>query len=196
MAERRAKQTGNPLVLEDPMLEMPGADEFCTRVPRMAGEEVFGSMKRKADLPLGAEEESHRPDKVNFSHPRSSGRPLRARTAQMPIILEDDTHGEYEVQEDHQPTPEVVSTLASPQNSGGIRHVNAVEETKVNVKEWHISRLPKTSAKCCWAQRAVTKKKCTERIVRGANSTVAPTYTGVWTNIRRNISERTEFFFC
>jgi hypothetical protein len=72
MAERRAKQTGNPLVLEDPMLDMPGAEEFCTLVPRMVGEEVFGSTKRKADLPLGAKEESHQPDKVNFSHPRGS----------------------------------------------------------------------------------------------------------------------------
>jgi hypothetical protein len=51
-------------------------------------------------------------------------------------------------------------------HEGGTRHVNVVEETKVNVKEWHISRLSKTSAKCCWAQRAVTKKKCIEKIVR------------------------------
>jgi hypothetical protein len=79
MAERRAKQTCNPLVLEDPMLDMPGADEFCTREPRMAREEVFGSSKRKADLPLGAEEEFHWPDKVNFSHPRASGRGVRVR---------------------------------------------------------------------------------------------------------------------
>jgi hypothetical protein len=63
MAKRRAKQTGNPLVLEDPMLDMPEAEEFCTRVSCMAGEEVFGSTKRKADLLLGAEKESHRPTK-------------------------------------------------------------------------------------------------------------------------------------
>jgi hypothetical protein len=30
MAERRAKQTSNPLVLEDPMLDMPRAEVFCT----------------------------------------------------------------------------------------------------------------------------------------------------------------------
>ena len=196
MAERRAKITGNPMVLEDPMLEMPGADEFCTRQPRMAGEEVFGSIKRKADLPLGAEEESHRPDKVNFSHPRGSGRAVRTRTVQMPIIVEDDIEDDPEVREEHPPASEDVNSPTSLAKEGGIRHVNAVQETKVNVKEWHISRLPKTSAKCCWAQRAVTKKKCTERIVRGTNMTAAPTYTGVWTNIRRNIAERTEFFFC
>jgi hypothetical protein len=65
----------------------------------------------------------------------------------MPIILED-IEDDADVQEIHpQPEPESIST--SQPNEGGIRHVSAVEETKVNVKEWHISRLPKTSAKCC-----------------------------------------------
>jgi hypothetical protein len=117
MAERRAKQTGNHLVLEDPMLDMPGADEFCTCEPRMAGEEVFGSSDRKADLPLGVEKESHRPDKVNFSHPRGSGRAVRARPVQMPIILED-TEDDTIVQDiHHEPEPE--SIPASPPNEGG-----------------------------------------------------------------------------
>ena len=57
------------------MMDMPGVEEFCTRVPCMAGEKVFGSMKRKPDLPLGAEEELHRPNKDNdFSHPRGFGK--------------------------------------------------------------------------------------------------------------------------
>lgn len=194
-AERRAKQTVNPILLEDAMLEMPGAHEFCIRLPHMAGEEVFGSVKRKADLPIGAEEESHRPDKVKYSRPKGSGRVVRARTMPMPVIVEDDTKDETEVVE-IQPTAAISQdTPSSPINEKGVRHVNVVEETKVNVKEWHISRLLKSSAKCCWAERAVTKKKCTEKIVRGANSTTAPTYTGVWTNVRKNTSERIQFFF-
>jgi hypothetical protein len=117
MAERREKQTGNPLVFENPILDMPGAEEFCTRVPRMAGEEVFGSSKRKADLPLGTEEESHRPNKVNFSHPRGSGRAMRARPVQMPIILED-IEDDTIVQDIHH-EPEPRSIPASPSNEGG-----------------------------------------------------------------------------
>ena len=31
---------------------------------------MFGSMKRKLDLPPGSEHDSHRPNKVNFSRPR------------------------------------------------------------------------------------------------------------------------------
>ena len=42
MAERRAQKTGDPKVLQEPMLDMPGADEFCTQDPHMVGEEVFG----------------------------------------------------------------------------------------------------------------------------------------------------------
>jgi hypothetical protein len=33
------------------------------------GKKVFGSQKRKADVPPGSEHESHQPDKVNFFHP-------------------------------------------------------------------------------------------------------------------------------
>jgi hypothetical protein len=38
------------------------AEEFCTWEPHFEGEEVFDSQKCKADIPLGSEHESHRPD--------------------------------------------------------------------------------------------------------------------------------------
>jgi hypothetical protein len=49
------------------MAKMPGAEEFCTREPHFEGEEVFGSQKRKVDIPLGSEYKSHRLNRVNFS---------------------------------------------------------------------------------------------------------------------------------
>ena len=39
-------------------LLMPRAVEFCTQEPLFEGEEVFGSQKRKACIPLGFEHES------------------------------------------------------------------------------------------------------------------------------------------
>jgi hypothetical protein len=42
----QGEANSNPLVLADPVLDMPGAHEFCTRVPCMAGEEVYESLKR------------------------------------------------------------------------------------------------------------------------------------------------------
>jgi hypothetical protein len=49
------------------MAKLPGAELLCTREPHLVGEEVFDFQKRKVDIPLGFEGESHRPDKVNFS---------------------------------------------------------------------------------------------------------------------------------
>ena len=47
MAGRRAQKTSDPKVLKDPMLDMLGADEFCSRDLHMAGEEVFGAWLHK-----------------------------------------------------------------------------------------------------------------------------------------------------
>jgi hypothetical protein len=72
--QRIAERTGDPKVLNVAIAKLPGAEFFYTRVPHMAGEEVFGSQKRKADVLLGFEGESYRPDKVNFSRPRIATR--------------------------------------------------------------------------------------------------------------------------
>ncbi len=189
-AHRRARVSGDPRVLKEAMLDMPGADEFCTRDPHLEGEEVFGSAKRKLDLPHGAEGESHRPDTVNFSHPRASKRVTRAQFTSLPIIPEEKESCTVEVGA----SPE--EDVASPRLEGGVRHVTIVQESKVDERTWHIARLPKTSAKACWAQRAVTKKKCEAKIIRNSKSTPAPTYTGEWRSVRMNRVETMQFFFC
>ena len=169
-AQRRAHRTGDPTSLNAAVLNMPGAEDFCTRDAHLEGAEVFGSRKRKPDLPLGAEEETHRPDTVNFSRPRVGRRVTRARAQNLSTI-----HEEVQVE---------VERPAQPPASTGIDigRVTAVEETRVNEKLWHIARLNKVSAKACWAQMAVTRKKCTSRIVQNGKSTPAPTYTGLWTH--------------
>jgi hypothetical protein len=84
------------------MAKLPGAELFCTRTPHMPGEEVFGSQKRKADVPLGFEGESYRPDKVNFSRPRIATRSSRANHAScsLPDVVEEVSP---ELQEDQAP---------------------------------------------------------------------------------------------
>ena len=189
-AQRTAERTGDPKVLNVAMATLPGAELFCTRAPHMAGEEVFGSQKRKADVPLGFEGESHRPDKVNFSRPRMATRSSRAKHASctLPDVIEELSP---ELQDDQAlknqgTTSDVVR--------GG--HVTAVHETACKETEWHIARLPKTSAKACFAQQAITKKKCEAKIVQGGKPTAAPTYTGVMQNSHKKRPETMEFFFC
>ena len=163
---------------------MPGADEFCTRDPHLEGEEVFGSQKRKLDTTIGADDKTHRPDTFNFSRPRAAKRITRARVSPLPAIVEERD-------------PDVVEVVPSPPSATGVRHVTAVEETKVDERLWHIARLPKTSSKACWAQQAVTKKKkCVQKIVKNGKSTPAPTYTGTYISYKLNRVETMPFFFC
>jgi hypothetical protein len=52
--------------------------------------------------------------------------------------------------------------------------MTAIHETACKKMEWHIARLPKTSTKACFAQQAITKKKCKAKIVQGNKVTVVP----------------------
>jgi hypothetical protein len=189
-AQRTAERTGDPKVLNLAMAKLPGAELFCTRAPHMAGEEVFGSQKQKADVPLGFESESHQPDKVNFSRPRIATRSSRANhaTCSLPDVVEEVS---LKLQEDQ--APNNLGTMGDVERPG---HVTAVHETACMETEWHIARLPKTSAKACFAQQAITKKKCEAKIVQGKKPTAAPTYTSVMQNSHKKRPEVMEFFFC
>ena len=162
---------------------MPGADDFCTRDPHHEGAEVFGSEKRKLDTPIGVDDETRRPDTIIFSRPHPLKRVTRAHAATLPFIPEE-----------VEPCMERIQLL--PLVGTDICRITAVLESTVNEKTWHIARVPKTSAKACWAQMAVTKKKCTIRIVLHRKSTSAPTYSGAWCNVRLNREEQMQFFFC
>jgi hypothetical protein len=61
------------------MAKMSEVEKFSTPEPHLESEEVFVSQKRKADIPLGFEHESHRHDRVNFSRPRVNTMSTRAR---------------------------------------------------------------------------------------------------------------------
>ena len=91
VAQRAAHRTGNPRVQAEAISNIRGVQDFVSREPHLEGEEVFGSQKRKADMPLGCEHNSHRLDKVNFSRPRVRTRSSVApTTSTAPIAIEDD----------------------------------------------------------------------------------------------------------
>jgi hypothetical protein len=145
-AQRTVERTGDPKVLNVAMAKLPGAELFCTRTPHMAGEEVFGSQKRKVDVPLGFEGESHRPDMVNFSRPRIATRSSRANhaTCSLPDVVEEVSP---EVQEDQ--APDNLGTMGDVERPG---HVTAVHETACKETEWQIARLPYPAGVCAHHQ--------------------------------------------
>jgi hypothetical protein len=136
--QRTAERTGDPKVLNVAMAKLPGAELFCIHAPHMAGEEVFGSQKRKADVPLGFEGESHRPDKINFSRPRIATTSSRANHAScsLPDVVEEVSP---ELQEDQ--APNNLGTVGDVERPG---HVTAVHETVCKETEWHIARCGST----------------------------------------------------
>ena len=121
------------------MAKMHGAKEFCTWEPLFEGEEVFGSQKHKADIPLGSEHQSHKPNQVNFSHSQVNTRSTRTRgiSCDLNNIPEELPPDLYE-----HPTP-IDNCRAT--------HVIIIQETTYKETEQHIARLPKTSAKACFA---------------------------------------------
>jgi hypothetical protein len=101
---------------------------------------VFGSQKCKADIYLGSEHESHRPDRVNFSCPRIKTRSTAAAGASYSLS---DIPEEPSTNLQEHPIPNVYNRTT---------HVTAIHKTTCKETEWHISRLLKTSAKACFAQ--------------------------------------------
>ena len=194
VAQRSAHGTGNPKVLADAISNIRGVQDFVTREPHLEGEEVFGSQKRKADMPLGYKHNSHRLDKVNFSRPR-----VRTRSS----VASTSTPAAAAIEEGipFRPGMDDMETLPSeeheerPQNHHPM-HVTGIYETDCDEREWHMSRLPKSSAKACFAQQAITKKKCIARIVRNNVPIAAPTYTGLMVNYKKNRNDVMQFFFC
>lgn len=181
----------DPVKINNAMKKFPGAGEWCNRVPNFVGEEVFGSTKRKLDLPPGSEFDSHRPDKINFSHPRVETRSAKAQRTREVI-----EQGEKEALEiaDADVEEDDTRNVTLP---NGVIHVTAVKETDCDVTLWHISRVKKTrSGAACWAMQAVSKIQCKAKIVREKKDTACPTYRGVYNNYHINRKVRQDFHFC
>ena len=194
VAQRSAHCTGNPKVLADAILNIRGVQDFVTREPHLEGEEVFGSQERKADMPLGCKHDSHRPNKVNFSHPRVRTRSSVASTSTPAVAAIEEGIPFHPGMDDMETMPSE-EHQERPQNHHSM-HVTRIQETDCDEQEWHMLRLPKSSAKACFAQQAVTKKKCTARIVQNNVPIAAPTYIGLMVNYKKNRNDVMQFFFC
>ena len=67
---RVARPSGCLKKIAEVLNSLPEAQGMGSRVPHLEGEEIFGSTKRRLDVPIGDAEDSHRTNKVNFSQPR------------------------------------------------------------------------------------------------------------------------------
>jgi hypothetical protein len=142
-----------------------------TRIPHLEGEEIFGSTKRKLDLPPGNDGDSHRPDKVNFSQPRVQTRSKTAHT-------------------------EFAGTSVAGADKDELPHVTTALEFDCDMSQWHIVRISHKSSCKCHAQQRGTDVKCTARIAKDSKGTTAPTYRGKKTQYGGSKVIVTDFWFC
>ena len=67
---RAGRRSGCLKKIAEALNTLPEAHNMGSRVPHLEREEIFGSTKRRLDVPIGNAEDLHRLDKVNFSQPR------------------------------------------------------------------------------------------------------------------------------
>ena len=127
-----------------------GAKYLHTKDCALEGSELFGSTKRKFDLPPGADCDPHQPDKLIYSIPCPNTRVKRA------CIEKYLNFAEY-----------------------GVVHTTSVLDLDCPSSHWHIARLPFNSAKRCWAMQTNTRSLCNAKIRTYKHGTPAPTYKGL-----------------
>lgn len=164
---RHAQRSGDPKLIAEAVNSYPGAEDLLTKKGGLEGAEIFGSTKRKLDLPPGSSHDSHRYDTVNYSIPRDGTRSTRAR---------------------------IEEALSQPDS--GVEHTTSVQETDCDPSKWHIARLSGKSNRKCQAMQAHTNEKCDTRVRRGTHGTPAPTYVGLKKEFRTDRHISTDFWFC
>jgi hypothetical protein len=80
---RVAKHSGDPKKLVEALSQLLGVVVATTWILHLEGKEIFGSTKRKLDLPLGDDGDFHRFNKVNFPQPQVQ---TRSRTAYIEFV--------------------------------------------------------------------------------------------------------------
>ena len=116
------QKSGDAQMIAKVLSSFPRAEDLITKPRGLEGAEIFGSSKRKLDLPPGSHNDSHWQDKVNFSIPRMNTRSTRARIEE---ALSDLVHA--------------------------VQHTTCVLETDCDTSKWHIARLPVRSGRQCQA---------------------------------------------
>ena len=168
---RAARCSECPKKIAEALNSLPEAHGMGSRVPHLEGEEIFGSTKRRLDIPIGDAGDSHRPDKVNFSQPR-----VRTRSTKG---VEESVEGTRQ------------------RTQGDIpHHVTRAFESDCDTSKWHIARISHKSNAKCSAQQRTSNMKCMSKIAKGKKRTAAPTYRGRKQEYGTKREVIVDFWFC
>ena len=178
------------------MEKFQNSADILTRTPHFEGDKIFGSTKRKLNLPLGLEFDLHRPEKTNFCRPRVETRSAKAQKT-IEVLQEFDGDEDLDFGIEHGTSTEDPLMVNLHLQNSRPTHVTGVEESDCDVTDWHITRVPKhRTGVACWALQAISRKQCTMKIIQKKKATACPSYTGIWTNYHTGKNQQHEFYFC
>ena len=142
-----------------------------TRIPHLDDETIFGSTKRKLDLPPGDDSNSHRHDHVNFTIPKI-GKGMSPTKSQSVLIARNHVSQSPHVGKPLRGSSPSKNTWRSPKQRGiPVRALAltksglpVVESPCADPSEWHIERISIDSEEHCRGKTDV--KRCGAKIAR------------------------------
>ena len=172
-----------------------------TRVPHLEGETIFGSTKRKLDLPLGDDNDSHRHDQINYLVPKVGKGISPSQGRLLGRSLHSQGQGLSFVKSSN---PSTVSLFS---NSAGSHHSLACDSQVITRSglpilespcsdplQWRIERVPSDSFVTCWGR--FDGKRCNAKIAKYRRSIAAPTFLGIERHSKSKESRQVQVWFC
>ncbi len=148
-------------------------------LPRLKGEEVFGSSQQLVDCPLGINNDSHCPNHVNFSHPWI-----------IVLIAKPNIVNNVHMQQ----PPSSSSKLLPLVSRGGLE----LKESVCVNNQWHIEHCPPNSIIQCSTLQRTTMLKCKAMInlYKSINGTPPPCYLGFCVQYHNGSLKNHNHCFC
>jgi hypothetical protein len=171
---RTATRSGDPKKIAQAVSEVSGAAGLNSRIPHLEGEYVFGSTKRKLDLPPGDESDSHRHDRVNFTVPKLGRNSTPSQSRRRKGVADSDRDGSIVI---------AYSKNAIP-----------VQESICNPLAWRIERIGRNEQ--CRCKGRTNGKPCKSRIAKYNRPVPAPTFTGIERPSKSKLTLQAQFWFC
>ena len=178
---RTASRSGNSKKVAQILVQLSTETKMNSRIPHLEGESIFGTAKRKLDLPPGDESDSHRHDRVNFTLPKL-GRgmsPSQSRSLRSPSPIAGMPPSHVASSIDKQPPSQVPLTILG---------LPIVESSCINPMGWRIERISGSATDLCKGY-TVDGKRCNARMAKYKKATPAPTFTGIQKVFRSRSTE-------
>ena len=198
---RLASRNGNSKCVMKLLDEVAVEADLNTRVPHLEGETIFGTAKRKLNLPPGDDSDSHRHDQMNFAVPKVD-EGVSFFQAQR-VVRPNSKVGES-VSVVRSSSPLLQSKVLTRSMTGTRRTPNGVPVTSSenpvfespcsNTAQFRIERIASESSEMCCGRYG--GKRCNIRIAKYRRAVAAPTFLGIEMQSKSSDTRQVQVWFC